>query len=278
MDSIVSLPIRIVEWLSKQDDMKDLTFFVEYPPINKAVPLRKAIVAVGIENIEITDKFVANDDGVLEKQEYCRTAMIKANLSICVPFSQGGQACHDIFTRIADALTFRTNLNIEKSGCEDIISDRDTDALMMNGWFLMNADFCPAASTDENYASFLDKELLCGSHIRNTEIHVTADDKAKWNAPFASGFYIGNGTSSRTVSLGFKPSLVIVMAAGLPAVTVNFTNSTCYSYMAMANDSLTSLGLSLTSTGFRVATNTTDNVTSDLNDAGSSYVYIAFKQ
>lgn len=278
MDSIVSLPIRIVEWLGKQDDMKDLTFFVEYPPINKAVPLRKAIVAVGIENIEITDKFVANDDGVLEKQEYCRTAMIKANLSICVPFSQGGQACHDIFTRIADALTFRTNLNIEKSGCEDIISDRDTDALMMNGWFLMNADFCPAASTDENYASFLDKELLCGSHIRNAEIHVTADDKAKWNAPFASGFYIGNGTSSRTVSLGFKPSLVIVMAAGLPAVTVNFTNSTCYSYMAMANDSLTSLGLSLTSTGFRVATNTTDNVTSDLNDAGSSYVYIAFKQ
>lgn len=278
MDSIVSLPIRIVEWLGKQDDMKDLTFFVEYPPINKAVPLRKAIVAVGIENIEITDKFVANDDGVLEKQEYCRTAMIKANLSICVPFSKGGQACHDIFTRIADALTFRTNLNIEKSGCEDIISDRDTDALMMNGWFLMNADFCPAASTDENYASFLDKELLCGSHIRNAEIHVTADDKAKWNAPFASGFYIGNGTSSRTVSLGFKPSLVIVMAAGLPAVTVNFTNSTCYSYMAMANDSLTSLGLSLTSTGFRVATNTTDNVTSDLNDAGSSYVYIAFKQ
>lgn len=278
MDSIVSLPIRIVEWLGKQDDMKDLTFFVEYPPINKAVPLRKAIVAVGIENIEITDKFVANDDGVLEKQEYCRTAMIKANLSICVPFSKGGQACHDIFTRIADALTFRTNLNIEKSGCEDIISDRDTDALMMNGWFLMNADFCPAASTDENYASFLDKELLCGSHIRNAEIHVTADDKAKWNAPFASGFYIGNGTSSRTVFLGFKPSLVIVMAAGLPAVTVNFTNSTCYSYMAMANDSLTSLGLSLTSTGFRVATNTTDNVTSDLNDAGSSYVYIAFKQ
>lgn len=278
MDSIVSLPIRIVEWLGQQDDMKDLTFFVEYPPINKAVPLRKAIVAVGIENIEITDKFVANDDGVLEKQEYCRTAMIKANLSICVPFSKGGQACHDIFTRIADALTFRTNLNIEKSGCADIISDRDTDALMMNGWFLMNADFCPAASTDENYASFLDKELLCGSHIRNTEIHVTADDKAKWNAPFASGFYIGNGTSSRTVSLGFKPSLVIVMAAGLPAVTVNFTNSTCYSYMAMANDSLTSLGLSLTSTGFRVATNTTDNVTSDLNDAGSSYVYIAFKQ
>ena len=51
MDSIVSLPIRIVEWLGKQDDMNDLTFFVEYPPINKAVPLKKAIVAVGIDSI-----------------------------------------------------------------------------------------------------------------------------------------------------------------------------------------------------------------------------------
>ncbi len=277
MDSIVSLPIRIVEWLGKQEDMNDLTFFVEYPPINKAVPLRKAIVAVGIDNIEITDKFVANDDGVLEKQEYCRTAMIKANLSICVHFSKGGQACHDIFTRIADALTFRTNLNIEKSGCEDIASDRDTDALVMNGWFLMNADFCPAASTDENFASFLDKELLCGSHIRNSEIHVTAEDKIKWNAPFEAGFYIGNGSSTRSLSVGFKPQLVILMATGKPAVSVDFTKSTCKSYMAVANESLSSQGLLLTSTGFKVSNSTSGNVTSDLNGIGTSYIYLAYK-
>lgn len=277
MDSIVSLPIRIVDWLGKQSDMKDLTFFVEYPPINKAVPLKKAIVAVGIDSIEITDKFVANDDGVLEKQEYCRTAMIKANLSICVPFSKGGQACHDIFTRIADALTFRTNLNIEKSGCEDITSDRDTDALVMNGWFLMNADFCPAASTDENYASFLDKELLCGSHIRNSEIHVTAEDKEKWNSPFEAGFYIGTGIASRSVSVGFKPQLVILMAAGKPPVSVDFTKSTCKSYMTAANEKLSSLGLSLTSTGFKISGTTSGNVTSDFNAAGVSYIYLAFK-
>ena len=140
--------------------MEDIKFFVEYPPVNKAVPLRRSIVAVGIDNIEIVDKFVANDDGVLERQEYCRLAKIKANLSICVPFSMGGQTCHDIFTRIANALTFRTNLNILESGCVEIKSDRDTDALVMNGWFLMEADFCPAQSTDENFASFLDKELL----------------------------------------------------------------------------------------------------------------------
>lgn len=277
MDSIVSLPIKIVEWLSEQEDMQDISFFVEYPPINKAIPLRKAIVAVGIENIEITDKFVANDDGVLERQEYCRSAAITANLSICVPFSQGGQACHDIFTRIADALTFRTNLNIEKSGCDDIDSDHDTEALVMNGWFLMNADFCPAVSTDENYASFLDKELLCGSHIRNDTIHVTAADKEKWNEPSAIGFYLGNGSSSRSVRVDFAPQLIILMAAGKPPMTIDFTKSIAKNYFAMATPSTNSLGIELTSTGFKLSNSSSGSVTADLNSAGVSYIYIAYK-
>ena len=276
MDSIVSLPQRIVEWLSVQQDMKDLKFFVEYPPVNKAVPLKRAIVAVGIESIEIEDKFVANDDGVLERQEYCRLAKIKANLSICVPFSQGGHACHDIFTRIADALTFRTNLNIAESGCESIQSDRDTDALVMTGWFLMNADFCPAASTDENYASFLDKELLCGSHIRNDVIHVTQADKDKWNEAFVTGYYLGTGTASKSVNLGFQPRMVMVCAGGMPAVTVNFTSSTASSYIAVSTDTGLN-GLEVTTTGFRTKNTTSGNVTSSLNQTGITYIYIAFR-
>lgn len=276
MDSIVSLPQRIVEWLSEQRDMDDLKFFVEYPPVNKAVPLTRAIVAVGIESIEIEDKFVENDDGVLERQEYCRLAKIKANLSICVPFSQGGQACHDIFTRIADALTFRTNLNISESGCSSIQSDRDTDALVMTGWFLMNADFCPAVSTDENYASFLDKTLLCGSHIRNDVIHVTAEDKEKWNVPFVSGVYSGVGSSARSISLGFRPSFVIVCVNGMPSATADFANSTLKTYVAVSTDAGSS-GIEITSQGFRASNATSGNTTSAMNLIGYSYTYIAFK-
>lgn len=256
--------------------MTDLKFFVEYPPVNKAVPLKHAIVAVGIESIEIEDKFVENNDGVLERQEYCRLAKIKANLSICVPFSQGGQACHDIFTRIADALTFRTNLNIAESGCESIESDHDTDALVMTGWFLMNADFCPAASTDENYASFLDKELLCGSHIRNNTIHVTQNDKDLWNQSFVTGHYLGTGSASKTVSLDFEPKLVIVCAGGKPAVTTNFTNQTSTAYIAVSTDSGLN-GVEVTSTGFKAKNTTSGNVTSSLNELGITYIYIAFK-
>ena len=45
--------------------MKDITFFTEFPPIAKAVPLKRSIVAVGIENLSLTDKFEVNADGLL---------------------------------------------------------------------------------------------------------------------------------------------------------------------------------------------------------------------
>lgn len=278
MDSIVSLPIRIVEWLSQQNDMKDLKFFTEYPPLNKAVPLRKTIVAVGIEKIDIKDKFVANDDGVLERQEYCRLAEIKANLRICVPFDFGGQDCHDVFTRIADALTFRTNLNIVQSGCGEIVSDRDTDALIMTGWFIMNADFCPAQSTDENYECFLDKELLCGSHIRNGEIHVTAEDKEKWNNLYVTGFYFGDGSGGRSINLDFSPGLVMVAASSSMLVNLNFTKPEGKTYFGLATKDFGSQGIELTQNGFRVSNQTSGSVTSSLNNSGTVYIFIAFKQ
>ncbi|MBR6531226.1 MAG: hypothetical protein IKT61_01840 [Clostridia bacterium] len=275
MDSIVSLPQQIVDWLSGQEDMSDIKFFVEYPPVNKAVPLRRTIVAVGIENIDITDKFVENDDGVLEKQEYCRLAKIKANLSICVPFSKGGQTCHDIFTRIANALTFRTNLNISESGCVEIKSDRDTDALVMTGWFLMEADFCPAQSTDENFASFLDKELLCGSHIRNDDIHVTAEDKLNWNEAFVTGVYLGSG-GTRSISLDFKPRIVFVFSTGHPFTVTDFGNSVTNNYFHIGTAD-TTVGVILTSNGFRVSSSSVSGSKLALNESGVMYTYIAFK-
>ena len=69
MYTIVAIPQKVVDWLSVQPELSDITFFTEFPPVMKSVPLKKAIVAVGISEMSIVDKFVANDDGVLEKLE-----------------------------------------------------------------------------------------------------------------------------------------------------------------------------------------------------------------
>ena len=272
MDSIVALPLKIVEWLESQEDMNDLKFFVEYPPLKKAVPLKRAIVAVGIDSISITDKFVMNDDGVLEKQEYCRLASIKARLSICVPFSKGGQACHDIFTRITDA-----DLKIVESGCDEINSDQDTDALVMNGWFMIEADFCPAESTDENFVSVFDKQMICGSHVRDTDVHVTLEDKEAWNNHIITGYYTGNGSSTKTLNIGFKPLVVFVFCVSRPFATIDFTNSSVTSNAAVATENYATNGITMTSTGFKLSKGEVGNTKANLNELATIYMYIALK-
>lgn len=277
MDKIVTLPQRIVTWLSVQPELLDIRFFTEFPPVLKAVPLKEAIVAVGIEQLSIVDKFVANDEGVLEKQEYCRTATIRTRLSICVPYSYGGSACHDYFTKIIDALTFRTDFNIKESGCNEIESDRDTSALVCHGWFDCVADFCPADSVDENFTSFLDKEFVCGSHIRDTDIHVTTQEKEAWSNPLAVGMYMGTGKSSELISLDYRPRFVIVFESDFPFCGFDQTDSAVSARAAFASTLCCSAGVELTSSGFRVHNVASGIDRSSMNELGYTYGYIAFK-
>lgn len=277
MDKIVAIPQKIVDWLSVQPELGDITFFTEFPPVMKSVPLKKAIVAVGINEMTIADKFVANDDGVLEKQEYCRTANIRMRLSICVPYSYGGTSCHDYFTKIIDALTFRTDLNVEESGCEEIEADRDTSALVCNGWFKLVADFCPAESVDENFTSFMDKSFICSGHITNGDVHVTPEEKEQWSNSLVTGFYMGNGQSSVSFNLGFKPRMVLLFCTDFPVMHINFTASSAKCHFGIAADSYSTAGLALTASGFKTVKNTVDSNASFFNEAGYTYCYAAFK-
>ena len=277
MDSIVALPSRIVEWLSERPQLADINFFTEFPPIEKAVPLKRAIVAVGIKDMKIVDKFVENDDGVLERQEYCRTADIHARLSICVPYSYGGSACHEIFTKIMDELTFNTDLNITESECAEIESDRNTSALVLTGTFSISADFCPAEVTDENYISFLDKEFFCGSHMGNDDIHVTLADKEKWNNPFYIGMYFGNGSTTRTIDLGFKPRTLILFCSDSAPIAADFSTQKITPNFAFGSGNYSSQGVAILANGFKVSRTTYGNSVSFFNESGKVYCYAAMK-
>lgn len=280
MSEISALPSNIVTWLEGREELSHIKFLTEFPAIKKAVPLKKTIVAVGIQSMEIVDSFVENDEGVLVENEYCRQAKIKLRLSIHAPYSSGGEACHDAFTDIIDCLTFGSGLDIINSGCDGIISDRDTDAFVLSAWATVNASLCPASSSSLDFPSFISKEHLCASHINDTAIHLSADQQSFLDAPFESGSYIGTGTATRSISLGFKPSLVIVLGSGFPFMAFDQTANKYYAMAAVALESGSSLGIELTSTGFK--TRSGDSTGSKgchplLNEAASTYFYIAFK-
>ncbi len=89
------------------------------------------------------------------------------------------------------------------------------------------------------------------SHINDTVIHVSAEEKDAWNNAIVQGYYIGSGANSRTYNLGFHPKAVFVSALEYPPVAIDFTANSYKSYFGVANQSYGSQGIVLTSNGFK---------------------------
>ena len=280
MSEISALPANIVAWLKSREELSEIRFLTEFPAVKKAVPLRHTTVAVGIESMEIVDSFVENDEGVLVENEYCRQAKIKLRLSIHAPYSSGGEACHDAFTDIIDCLTFDSGLDILYSGCDDIVSDRDTDAFVLGAWAMVNASLCPAATSSLDFPSFITKDLLCGSHIQNCDIHLSSEQKLALDSPFYAGSYFGTGHASKTIDLDFSPSLLIIIRDGLPLIETDFAAKCNYTLAAIGFNGVSTMGFEFLNKGFRVMNSSTEEYSGcypNLNELGKTYQFIAFR-
>jgi hypothetical protein len=278
MSAISAMPGAVAQWLGEQEALAGITFLTEFPAQNKAVPLRSPIVAVGLNSAEIIDKFIENDNGVLERQEYCRSASLRLRLGVHVPFADGGARCHEIFTLAVDHLTFASDLNLKASGCKEIVAHRDTDAFVLEAWADVQADFCPAESTGLTLASFLPKDLLCGSHIANHDMHLSAAEREWVNAPFRTGTYMGSGAATQNIDLGMRPKAVFAAAVQYPPLQPNYSGASSAAYFGFAAGTFGSMGIELTASGFRLRSGSSlalGTTTPSLNVNGIQYTFFA---
>lgn len=281
MSSTISvMPQSIVNWLKNISDLKHITFMTEYPPQAKAVPLRNSIVSVGLAEVEITDLFRENEDGELVRDEYCRQADIHIVLGIHVPDSLGGSTCHDVFSKIVDYMTFSSDLNIVSSTCGHVISDRNTESLVMDADIHVSAEFCPADETGLNFESFAAKTFFCKSHTDDTDLHFRNGERELLLNPCKTGTYIGSGASTRSLNLGFEPKFVFIFALGAGPVGIDFTNSEAKAYFGYSIADNGSSAVECTSNGFKVHNGDSykaGNVYPVLNELGYTYVFYAVK-
>lgn len=279
--SISGMPQSIVNWLKTINDLKSITFMTEYPPQAKAVPLRNSIVSVGLAEVKITDIFRENEDGELVRDEYCRQADMHIVLGIHVPDASGGSTCHEVFSKVVDYMTFSSDLNIISSTYGHITSDRNTESLVMDADIHIGSEFCPADESDINFKSFESKTFFCKGHMDDSLIHVSTDDRARWDAPCVTGTYIGSGNASRTINLGFHPKFVFAFALGYSPVGIDFDQKSGIAYFGYSvTDTHGSNGVETTTNGFKVHNSSTyevDNITPMLNSTGCTYFYFAVK-
>ncbi len=278
--SISAMPQSIVTWLKKVSDLKDITFMTEYPPQAKAVPLRNSIVSVGLAEVKITDLFHENENGELIRDEYCRQADIHIVLGIHVPDALGGSTCHEVFSKIVDYLTFSTDLNIISSTCGHVTSDRNTESLVMDADIHIGAEFCPADETGINFESFASKTFFCKSHMTDTDLHIRSGERELWTNPCSIGTYIGTGSASRTINIGFQPRFIFAFAMGAAPYAIDFENTVGKLYFGYSISDSGSSAIECTTNGFRVHNGTSykaGNVYPVLNETGITYVYYAVK-
>ena len=95
------------------------------------------------------------------------------------------------------------------------------------------------------------------------------------------GEYSGTGTTSRTIELGYKPTLVRIFTVGEPPILAISTLGETQVYSAIATQAGASKGLSLTDTGFKVlqsGSSTPDGKKNMLNQSGKRYIYLSIRQ
>lgn len=145
-----------------------------------------------------------------------------------------------------------------------------------------NLGLCQWAASDKpKRADFVsDNNIIdtaLGGHTANTNIHLTASEKAKLSESFVVRAYAGNGESSRAITVDFQPKLALVYKKSSPPVSYSSGNVIINCAVA-AYGFGGSQGLAVTSTGVTVSqTSAVAGTAVNLNEDGEQYAAVFFK-
>ena len=125
-------------------------------------------------------------------------------------------------------------------------------------------------------------DTVVGEHCADAVRHITDTERQNWNAPFYVGSFMGNGASSRLISLetGFVPKWGLIFPVGTFPSVNDYDNKADYNYFGVLSNLGSTSGLTLNSDSIRVTQSTVAVSTSEYksyNENGITYVYILFR-
>ena len=156
-------------------------------------------------------------------------------------------------------------------------STNKTSNLKLNSWIGSDK---PQREDFNRDNSIIDN--IVSTHHSNSEIHTTADEKSKWNAPYYMNSYFGNGSVTRNITLGcdFTPGWGIIFAINyLPGAT-DFKNSAHYNYFAIVSQNGSTVGAELSGKKLTVTQSSVavfGNEFRSFNETGTTYYYVMFR-
>lgn len=128
--------------------------------------------------------------------------------------------------------------------------------------------------TDNN---IIDEVL--GEHVNNSSIHVTEEEKTRFENPYTVYTYLGDGAANKTIELTDEYTFAIVFQKFYPTVEID-SNQNIISHFAVVGRSFgSSANITLSKQSLVVTQDTvaTDGVINNFNEAEGQYVALLFK-
>lgn len=155
-------------------------------------------------------------------------------------------------------------------------SNHKTQNLGLNSW--SGSDRPQMADFNRDNAII---DSVLGAHYKNQELHVTPEEKQKWNVPTEFSAYFGTNADSREIKLGYRPTAVFVYPQDRPMLQIDFNTRRTLCFFGSAGREFNSRGIAITSDGFTVRNNylfeSTTNDLVMLNASDTNYIFLAWK-
>lgn len=155
-------------------------------------------------------------------------------------------------------------------------SSSKTSYLKLNHW---------AAGDKPKMADFNSDNQLVDSalreHAQNTALHLAGSQSAWIQQPFVSGTYAGTGEKTKSITLGFRPGLLVILPQSYGPLEIDTTQQSPVIRFAIGADGYGSSGLTITDNGFTVRQDQSLPLTGlamiSLNQNQVTYRYFAIK-
>lgn len=212
-----------------------------------------------------------------ENKEFCQKNEVTIRMTCYSPLTAIASQTHILLEEVLTFLNEKYITEISGYTIGETEYDTEVKAFSIVCKIFYERESCPALDSS-NSSITTPHNFFCKTHVTDKTVHVTAQEHAKYNEPFVTGSYTGDGYDiEQTINLGFKPKLLFIFRQGYPSSVFDSDILFMKNYCGFAFGTKCSKSLHLTSNGFYVLDKVSSKTETRLNEDGAVYAYVAFK-
>jgi len=143
METLGALKEALADYLRAAftGELAEVRFVGEFSGDPRAFPLRRPVIAVGVEQVALAESGFGGYLGEGESASlHGRAAEITVRFDIHCPPARGGARCHELYEALCDALLLRADpFGFLRLGCGEIAFDKESDANRMRAAGVLRA-------------------------------------------------------------------------------------------------------------------------------------------